>query len=181
MSTPLLVDYFNQLPDHLIRRPGTWPTGMPDQGRSGGRPQAPPGGKARARAALDGFKQQVLERYNQGTLLRLLHSHDARGRRAAAFALGLVGSSEVSPHLAVCLHDDDADVAAVAGDALWAVWFRGDSPPHSDELQRLVKLRDRDQALAGLDRLVERAPTFAEAYNQRAILAFRLRQFDRAI
>src|SRR5262245_38038263 len=75
MSTPLLVDYFNQLPDHLIRRPGTWPTGMPDQGRSGGRPQAPPGGKARARAALDGFKQQVLERYNQGTLLRLLHSH----------------------------------------------------------------------------------------------------------
>ena len=42
-------------------------------------------------------------------------------------------------------------------------------------------LRDRDKALAGLDQLVGKAPHFAEAYNQRAILFFRLKQYDRSI
>ena len=45
MSTALLVEYFNQLPEN----------------RDG---QAP-GGKARQRAALDSFKRQAGERYNE--------------------------------------------------------------------------------------------------------------------
>src|SRR5262249_36907181 len=52
---------------------------------------------------------------------------------------------------------------------------------NNQELQRLVRLRDRDKALAGFDRLIEKAPHFAEAYNQRAILFFRLKQYDRSI
>jgi tetratricopeptide (TPR) repeat protein len=48
-------------------------------------------------------------------------------------------------------------------------------------LQRLSRLRDREKALAGLDALVQKAPNFAEAFNQRAIVTFRLKQFDRSI
>ena len=44
-----------------------------------------------------------------------------------------------------------------------------------------MRLRDRDKAVAGLDLLVQKAPRFAEAYNQRAILHFRLKQYDRSI
>src|SRR5262249_5192113 len=78
------------------------------------------------------------------------------------------------------LHDEDAEVPPLAAEALWLLWFRGDSPANNEELQRLVRLRDRGKALAGLDALIERAPLFAEAYNQRAILAVRLRQFERS-
>jgi len=48
-------------------------------------------------------------------------------------------------------------------------------------LQRVLRMRDRAKALAALDRLIARAPSFAEAYNQRAILMFRLEQFERCL
>jgi tetratricopeptide (TPR) repeat protein len=83
--------------------------------------------------------------------------------------------------VAARLKDDDADVRQMAADALWGLWFRADSEENNQELQRLVRLRDRDKALAGFDRLVASAPRFAEAYNQRAILLFRLKQYDRSI
>jgi tetratricopeptide (TPR) repeat protein len=88
---------------------------------------------------------------------------------------------ECNAAVAACLHDDDAEVQALAAEALWALWFNAGSAAHNDELYRLVRLRDRDKALAGLDRLIGEAPAFAEAYNQRAIMLFRLKQFDRSV
>jgi tetratricopeptide (TPR) repeat protein len=131
--------------------------------------------------ALDVFKKQVSERYNEGTLLRLLDSPDVRSRRAAVFALGLLGTMAANTPLAARLHDEDGEVAGLSADALWSVWFRADSPANNEELERLVRLRDREKALTGLDRLLEKAPTFAEAYNQRALVAFRLKQYERSI
>jgi tetratricopeptide (TPR) repeat protein len=155
MSTPLLVEYFNQLPER--------------------------GPKHKAAAATAVFRQRVSERYVEGTLLRLLSSHDARARRAAALALGLLGSMSANETLAARLHDEDADVRREVADALWALWFRGDSEENARELQRLGRVRDRDKALAGLEVLIGRAPNFAEAYNQRAILTFRMKQYERSI
>src|SRR5262249_12320230 len=100
---------------------------------------------------------------------------------AALLALGLLGTMESNTPVASRLHDDDADLARMAADALWSIWFRGDNPVHSEELHRLVRLRDRDKALSGLDQLIKRAPTFAEDFNQRAIALFRLKQFERSI
>ena len=161
MSTPLLVEFFNHLPDRRAS-------------------QGAEGGKALQRA-LATFKKRVAERYTEGTLLRLLESADPRTRRAALLALALVGSMDVNAALAARLRDDDGDVCRAAVDALWSLWFRADTPAHNDELQRLSRLRDREKALAGLDALIQKAPNFAEAYNQRAIVAFRLKQFDRSI
>jgi tetratricopeptide (TPR) repeat protein len=161
VSTPLLVEFFNQLPGRRAS-------------------EGAEGGKA-LQKALSAFKKRVAERYNEGTLLRVLESTDPRTRRAALLALGLLGSMEINAALAARLHDDDPDVCRAAADALWALWFRADTPAHNDELQRLSRLRDREKALAGLDVLIQKAPNFAEAYNQRAIVAFRLKQFDRSI
>jgi tetratricopeptide (TPR) repeat protein len=162
VSTPLLVEYYNRLPE----------------GRTSEDPQK---NSQLQQAAIAEFKKQVAARYTEGTLTRLLGSGDGRTRRAALLALGLLGTMESNAAVAARLHDDDADLARMAADALWSIWFRGDSQANSEELHRLVRLRDREKALAGLDQLLKRAPTFAEAYNQRAIVLFRLKQFERSI
>jgi tetratricopeptide (TPR) repeat protein len=183
MNTPLLVEFFSALPEDALRGQEDWPFSRSEaDGQEAGRSAKgrATGGKARRRAAIHVFRKQVQERYNEGTLLRLVQSPNIAARRAAIFALGLLGSPAANDALAGRLHDSDEDAAIMAGEALWSLWFRGDNPGHSDELYRLVRMRDTDKALAGLHELIVRAPRFAEAYNQRAILYYRLEQYDRA-
>jgi tetratricopeptide (TPR) repeat protein len=162
VSTPLLVEYYNEIPE--------------------GGPRGETGkNKVTRKEALELFKQRVAQRYNEGTLLRLLESGDGETRRAALVAMGLLGSMSANAGIAARLHDEDRDLAQLAADTLWTLWFRADTPGNSGELQRLVRMRDRGKALAGLDALIQKAPDFAEAYNQRAIVHFRLKQFDRSI
>jgi tetratricopeptide (TPR) repeat protein len=97
------------------------------------------------------------------------------------FALGLLGTMNACAGVAARLHDEDRDTARLAADTLWTLWFRGDTPANNQELQRFARMRDREQALTGIDALVQRAPEFAEAYNQRAIIYFRQKKFDRSI
>jgi tetratricopeptide (TPR) repeat protein len=159
VSNSLLVEYYQQIPE----------------GRSDAKP------KLTRKEAIAVFKHRVAERYTEGTLLRLLDHGDSDCRRAALLALGLLGTTNACPVIAARLRDGDREVAQMAADTLWTLWFRGDSPDNNNELQRLARLRDREKALAGLDALLMRAPDFAEAYNQRAIVYFRLKQFDRSI
>jgi tetratricopeptide (TPR) repeat protein len=114
-------------------------------------------------------------------LLRLLASPDPRARRAAVLAVGLVGTMTANAPLAARLRDDDADVARMAADALWSLWLRGDTPENGDELRRLTRLRDPERALAGLHELIRRAPRYAEAFNQRAVVLFRLGRYEQSI
>jgi tetratricopeptide (TPR) repeat protein len=162
VSTALLVEYYNEL---IERQVGT--------GASGARRQR--------QQALKAFRTEVAQRYNEGTLLRLLESPGVRTRRAALLALGQLGTMTAVPAVALRLHDEETEIHAGAVEALWAIWFRADGPAHNEELQRLLRLRDHKRILAGLDQLIKDAPTFAEAYNQRAILAFKLKQYDRSI
>jgi tetratricopeptide (TPR) repeat protein len=159
VSNSLLVEYYQQIPE------------------SG--PHAKP--KLTRKEAIQVFKRRVAERYNEGTLLRILAHGDNPSRRAALFALNLLGTMNACGGIAACLHDDDREIAQMAADTLWTLWFRGDAPANNQQLQRLVRLRDREQALSAITSLIERAPMFAEAYNQRAILYFRQKKFDRSI
>jgi tetratricopeptide (TPR) repeat protein len=180
MSLPLLVEFCQQLPERPLRGPGILPFEAEADAPTGEQVRPASGGKARWRAALDGFKKQAAERYNEGTLLRLLQSPEPLSRRAAAFTLGLVGSMGATPALAALLHDTDAEACALAAEALWALWFHADNSANNDDLARLAKVRDREKALAGLDEVVRQAPAFAEAYHQRAVAAFRLEQVEKA-
>jgi tetratricopeptide (TPR) repeat protein len=162
VSTSLLVEYYNQLHD---RRPkenaAEWRT--------------------RRESAKEVFRKRVVERYTEGTLLRLLDCPDAVSRRAALLALALMGSMGVNGAVAACLQDDDTEVRQMAVDTLWTLWFRADTDENNHELQRLARMRDREKALLGLDQLIKKAPTFAEAFNQRAVVAFSIKQFERSI
>lgn len=159
VSNSLLVEYFKQIPE--------------------GRSEAKP--KITRKEAIEVFKHRIAERYNEGTLLRVLQHGDCESRRAALLALGLLGTMNACAGIAAHLHDEDRDNAQTAADTLWTLWFRADTPANNEELQRLARLRDRSKSLAGINALIERAPEFAEAYNQRAIIYFRLKQFENSI
>jgi tetratricopeptide (TPR) repeat protein len=158
VGNALLLDYYDELPEPRVDEAKAWET--------------------RVRAALEKFRTRVGARYSEGTLHRLLQNGDDRTRRAAILALGLLGTMAASnAPLAAMLHDEDRDARQLAADALWSLWFRADSDRNNRELQRLAHLRDVKKRRQALDALITRAPNFAEAYNQRAILHFQLEEW----
>lgn len=161
MTTALLVEYYRDLPERQEEDSEAWLTDF--------------------QGCLGKFKKKVSRRYTEGTLLRLLQRPDAEVRQAAVLALGMLGTMSCNRPLARRLHDADDKARQLASNALWAVWFRADSEDNNQELQRLARLRDRGKALAGLNALIDRAPRFAEAYNQRAILFYQAKLYERAI
>jgi tetratricopeptide (TPR) repeat protein len=68
---------------------------------------------------------------------------------------------------------------------LWSLWFRADCPLNNRELQRLMRLDPEDEKLehilSGFTSLIAESPTFAEAFNQRAILHFRTGNYAKSI
>lgn len=136
--------------------------------------------------ALADFARQTGARYTEGTLQRLLQAQTPELRRAATLALGLLGTLASNKSLAKMLRDRDASVRTTATDALWSLWLRGDRPENIAELQRLRQCgaagdSDPAELLPAFEALLARAPKFAEAYNQRAILYFRLGEWQNAI
>ena len=126
---------------------------------------------------LDQFRDRVLARYTEGTLGRVLTSSPSvTARRAAVLALGVTGSFEQSNAvLGRAMRDSDPVVRTMAESALWAIWFRADSPENNETLEEvrlLIGNRRLDAAVSLASRLIARSPKFAEAYNQRAIALF---------
>lgn len=158
----LLVEYYQRLPERKdVEEPASW--------------------AVRLQEGLERFRHEVAARYSEGTLQRLLNVPHLEGRRAAVLAMGLLGGMSSNKTLAARLHDGDPRVRQLASDALWAIWFRADTPAHNKELQRVTRMRDPRKALLAADSLVKKSPEFAEAYNQRAILHFRLGEYAKSI
>jgi tetratricopeptide (TPR) repeat protein len=126
------------------------------------------------------FKANVNGRYAEATLQRLAENPSAQTRRAALLALHLLGTMASNEAVAAHLRDDDGQVRQMAADALWALWFRSDTEDNNKELQRALQQPDPKKALSVLSALVRRAPGFAEAYNQRAILYFQAHEYEKS-
>ncbi len=137
------------------------------------------------RRGLQKFRRAVEARYNEATLERLLNAWCADVRRAAALALGMIGTMNVNLSLASRLHDEEPQVRDAAADSLWSLWFRADREENNRELQRLMRMEVTadtvDEVLAEFAELIKKAPRFAEVYNQRAIVHFRMGDFGRSI
>jgi tetratricopeptide (TPR) repeat protein len=131
--------------------------------------------------AMRDFRAAVRERYTEGTLQRILAGAEMKARRAAALALGLVGTMDSNPVVAAALHDPDSVVQRFAADALWELWFRGGTLDQNLRLLEASRNTDAIAARADLDDLIQQAPDFAEAYNQRAIWFFKRGEFARAV
>ncbi len=123
---------------------------------------------------IEAFRRHVSARYSEGTLARLVESGPMQAPRAAVLSLGLFGGLENNATLARTLrrrrHRPEPGRSRTLGHLAPA-----DTPENNATLERvrdLITRRLLDQAIELATRLVERAPGFAEAYNQRAIGRF---------
>lgn len=135
---------------------------------------------------LEAFRNRVAARYNEGTLCRILSiSTDVAARRAAVLSLGILGNFDQSnAALGRSLRDSDLAVRNMAEDALWAIWFRADTPEHNQILETVRIAINREQLVQAellVTRLIAEAPDFAEAYNQRAIIYFHQGRFAESV
>ncbi len=132
-------------------------------------------------AGMREFADAVTAVYTESTLQRLLNAPDTASRRAAALAIGLVGSMQSNAALAGALRDTDTLVRKFATDSLWELWFRAGTADQNSRLQRALQHAELGQSVAALDALIREAPGFAEAYNQRAIISYRRGDYGLAV
>ena len=114
----------------------------------------------------------------------LFTSENPDARKVAAFSFGLVGQACCVNKLAALLRDPDAMVHQMAEHALWSIWFRSGTPEANHEVCRGTKAlnrRDFEHALTHFNRAVDFDPSFAEAYNQRAIVHYLSERFEESV
>jgi len=130
------------------------------------------------------FIRNVQKRYAAATLERLL-AHPARGtRRASALALGYLGDYLSNAALGKALHDVDRGVRTMAENALRAVWCRSGTESQQKLLEVIIReniAKQYRQAYGRASELVDFAPWFAEAWNQRAISQYGLGRYTESI
>jgi tetratricopeptide (TPR) repeat protein len=131
-----------------------------------------------------GFMRKVTARYRPAALERLLTHKSRTCRRAAALALGYVGNYESNTALGRSLHDVDRGVRSLAENSMRAVWCRAGTPLQQQLLEHAIRSnvgKQFDKALVRSTELVELAPWFAEAWNQRAIAQYGLARYTESI
>ena len=122
--------------------------------------------------------------WTSSQLVHLLREKTADARKIAALALGLIGDAAAVKPLAIALYDDDPLVCRLAEHSLWAIWFRLGKP----RAVSMVKCGNThldhgnfSSAIEKFSQAIQEDPSFAEAYNQRAIAFYLSEQYERAI
>jgi len=129
------------------------------------------------------FIVRVSRHYMTSTLERLAEYGEEMARRGAVLALGFLASYESNPVLGRALKDRDRVVRILAENAIREMWYRAGSESQRQQLAIIIRLNDSyrfEDAVEQSTDLIEQAPGFAEAWNQRAISHYRLRHFDEA-
>jgi len=130
------------------------------------------------------YVQQVNAIYTAATLERLACSEHRETRRAAVLTLGLVGDYESNHVLGRALVDRDRGVRSLAENSIRAVWRRAGNVRQREQLQTVadfVEMKRYTEAVERATELIEQAPWFAEAWNQRAIAHYHVERFSDAI
>jgi tetratricopeptide (TPR) repeat protein len=141
--------------------------------------------------------QPLLERQDAAGLLQLVRTHwtkeqlrsilecnDLDARKVACLALALAGEKCSIPCVAKQLQHHDPVVNQMAEHALWSIWFRCGSAAANQELcrgTRALNRRELDCAMKHFTRAAEIDPTFAEAYNQRALAKYLAERYEESI
>lgn len=131
-----------------------------------------------------GFISSAARAYTQGTLQRLAEHRTREVRRAAVLALGFLGDYDANHALGRALHDDDRTVRMLAENGIRSVWGRCGHETHRQQLAVIVRLNSAqhfEEASLRATELLQHAPWFAEAWNQRAVARFGLKDYAAAI
>jgi tetratricopeptide (TPR) repeat protein len=129
------------------------------------------------------FVSRVAQSYTLGTLTRLASGGDRSCRRASVLALGYLGDYAVNAALGCALHDDDRGVRMLAENAIREIWRRDGTPQQQHDLERVARWNQCGRLIEAMDLandLLDENPSFAEAWNQRAITLFQLEDYKRS-
>ena len=130
------------------------------------------------------FIKFLSERYTIPTLERLANSNCRITRRAAVLALGYVGQYESNPMLGRALIDPDRGVRLIAENSIRSIWCRAGNEIQRKQLNIIMRLNASNQHREAIELatdLIEKAPWFAEAWNQRALAYFTVGCYEKSI
>lgn len=134
---------------------------------------------------LQGLSDLLRSRFTEQQLTALFQCDNPDARKVAALAFGLIGCKAGMCKLAPLLRDRDPMVNQMAEHAMWTIWFRsGANPDANRELCRGTKAMNRrefDVAVEHFDKAIAADPSFAEAYNQRAIVKYLQERYEESI
>ena len=131
-----------------------------------------------------GFIKIISEHYTVGTLERLAVNGEVTTRRSAVMALGFVGDYRSNPILGRALRDPDRAVRMLSENAIRSVWHRACGVVQRQKLHCVIRFntsRQFSEAIESASSLIEEIPSFAEAWNQRAVAYYRLGHFDQSL
>lgn len=133
---------------------------------------------------LPGLLQLLKSRWTYDQLKDLMRSPHHDARKVAMLALSLVGGRCAIPVLTEHLKDPEPCANQMAEHALWSIWFRCGS----DQANTLIKQgadaleqKQLEQAEKLFTQAIQADPTFAEAYNQRAIARYLAERYPQSI
>ncbi len=130
------------------------------------------------------FIRKISQTYTQGTLERLACHGSPDVRRSAILALGFLGDYDANHTMGRALVDEDRTVRMLAENGIRNLWNRAGTQEQCQTLAVLIRLNTAQQyrqAAERATRLLEEAPWFAEAWNQRAVARFALGEFEGSI
>jgi tetratricopeptide (TPR) repeat protein len=130
------------------------------------------------------FAKQVAKHYSISTLERLAGCGERMSRRAAVFAIGLLGSYESNGVVGRALNDNDRGVRTLADHAIRALWLRLGSPAERKKLSQIAKLNStqrHQEAIQIATQLIDRAPWLSEVWNQRAVAHYSTGRYHESI
>lgn len=130
------------------------------------------------------FVTNVGQSYTQGSLERLTAHPLREVRRAAVLALGFVGDYDANHPLGCALTDSDRNVRMLAENSIRSIWVRAGGEVEQQQLAVICRLIAAKRFMDAVQRatvLIDRAPWYAEAWNQRAIAYFSMNRYREAI
>ena len=132
----------------------------------------------------DNLRQVLSSKYIESDLVNYLKNEDILVARAAATALGLIGSMNIVPVLVKNLKNNDYRATVNTETSLWNIWSRSGNDDVDTKLnagKQHIESEKFSEAIEQFAEVIEVAPTFAEGYNQRAIAYFVIGEWEKAI
>jgi tetratricopeptide (TPR) repeat protein len=137
------------------------------------------------RKDLPGLLELLKANWHPEQIRELLRSAHCDARKVALLALALVGPTCCTEELSHQLRDPDPVINDLAEHALWAIWLRSGKTPEANQLvcrgAESLGTRDFPRAIEIFSHAIRVDPSFAEAYNQRAIAYYLSEDYPRSI
>lgn len=126
----------------------------------------------------------IHQKWTMSQVVELLDCKHCDAQKVAALALGLIGCDSCLDALAKQLKHPDRMVGQMAEHAMWSIWFRAGNEEAKGlfaKASAAFGARDLNRAIELFGKAIAADPTFAEAYNQRAMVFYLQENFAESL